>query len=88
MNGGKVRPAGDVLRELWPGLRDDGGREAQAYFTGAVAMAYELGALDIDRRAVGTPHGHPGHSDEGGRDWCAYCGHMPAGTEVDGGRMG
>ena len=79
--------AGGWLMELWRDMRNDAGMQRRAYVHGAIAMAAHVGALDADhaelwRRRVQTC---PGHDDEGGRAWCAYCGEMgdcPHGKET------
>lgn len=67
------------LRDQWLDLRNDCSRPMRTWTLGAVAMARELGLLsddeaDLWRRRIDTC---PGHDDEGGRSWCAYCGATP-----------
>lgn len=74
----RARPA-DVLQDMWRGLRDDASPRAKAWVSGAIAFAERTGALSAEqselwRLRLATC---PGHDDEGGRDWCAYCGVMP-----------
>ena len=70
--------ADELLDDLWSDMRNDAGPARAAYVHGAIAMAAHTGALDgtqaeLWRRRVTTC---PGHDDEGGRDWCAFCGSM------------
>jgi len=71
--------ADEFMRSLWLEMRDGAGLDAQATAKGAIAMAVATGAFSADQgelweRRVQTSC--PGHDDEGGRDWCAYCGEM------------
>lgn len=69
----------DGLHAIRLGLRDDAGEKAMAWALGAVEGAHIGGALTDDerelwRRRMGEC---PGHDDEGGRVWCAFCGDLP-----------
>ena len=71
--------ADELLRELWLNLRDGADEGSKSYVRGAIETARCLGALtdeqaELWRRRINTC---PGHDDEGGRLWCAYCGDMP-----------
>ena len=87
--GGKgeaVSDVDEVLREAWLEMRNGAGPEVKGYVRGLLFMARALGALSDERvelwkRRVATC---PGHDDEGGRDWCAYCGKMPAAGQQEG----
>jgi hypothetical protein len=66
-----------ALLEEWRALRDD----ARYYDCAAacVRFAHRVGMIDdVHRdlwlRCLTTC---PGHDDEGGRSWCAFCGDMP-----------
>lgn len=70
-------PVGRLLRDEWLALRDDGTMSVRA--KACIEFAYGLGLLspaqyELWCRRITTC---PGHDDEGGRDWCAYCGKMP-----------
>jgi hypothetical protein len=65
-----------LLNDAWLAMRNDASERAQQYVMGAVVMAQVLGVFspedaELWQRRVGSC---PGHDDEGGRDWCAYCG--------------
>lgn len=74
------------LRDLWRSLRDDANPFAVRAINEAINAAHVCGALSLDaaelwRRRITTC---PGHDDEGGRSWCAYCGALrAAGVEVE-----
>lgn len=81
------------LGRLWLEMRDGAGPEAQAHANGAIDMAHALGALNDEQRELWQRRVRtscPGHDDEGGRDWCAYCGEMnrptPSPSPTTGGR--
>lgn len=66
-----------AFMECWRDLRDDARRKPQVI--AVVNFAYDVGLLTLEQlelwlRRLDTC---PGHEDEGGRDWCAYCGNMP-----------
>lgn len=70
-----------VLQEMWRGLRDGADLAAVSYVLGAIAALRLTGRLDRDaeelwRRRIATC---PGHADEGGRSWCAFCGELKRG---------
>ena len=71
--------AEELLTELWQRLRDGFDKEAVGRAQGAIHMARHVGALDNDAEDLWLLRIQrcPGHGDEGGRDWCAYCGNMP-----------
>lgn len=75
--------ATDFLLELWFEMRNGAGPEAMARANGAIDMAEAIDGLPVGhgelwRRRIATC---PGHDDEAGRDWCAYCGKMPESAE-------
>lgn len=64
------------LRELWLELRNDCSVSGIRSVTYCVRFARRLGLIDecgeeLWVRRIATC---PGHDDEGGRKWCAYCG--------------
>lgn len=65
------------LTEEWKETRNDANRIPSVGL--AVRLLRRLGLLNSEQeelwlRRIQTC---PGHDDEGGRDWCAYCGNMP-----------
>jgi hypothetical protein len=68
----------EYLREQWIELRDGHGSSLWRA-NGAVDGFLAIGSLNEEQaelwhlRFKGVC---PGHDDEGGRDWCAYCGEM------------
>ncbi len=67
-----------ILKRLWHELRNFSDNSQVGFVQGAVYMSHWLGELDENMlelwlRRIKTC---PGHDDEGGRDWCAYCGKM------------
>lgn len=68
-----------ALHNRWRGLRDDGSLAAVAAVVACVDFARDVGLLNEERQELwlGRLTRCPGHDDEGGRDWCAYCGQMP-----------
>ncbi len=68
-----------ALRIEWQELRNDAGHNDHA--AACVRFAMRLGLLSDDdgelwlRRFTTCP----GHDDEGGRSWCAFCGDMEVG---------
>lgn len=69
-----------ALSGLWHGLRDDASTIRLAYVTGAIGVLEIIDALnhveaDGWRARIQRC---PGHDDEGGRSWCAYCGDIRA----------
>lgn len=69
--------ASDALRDEWRALRDD----ARYYDCAAacVRFAYRAGLLNVQQEELWLRRltTCPGHDDEGGRVWCAYCGNLP-----------
>ena len=71
----------ELLDGLWHSLRNDASAERMSYVQGAIDMAGELGALTDEQVELWNHRiaKCPGHDDEGGRDWCAYCGNRTNG---------
>lgn len=67
------------LSEAWASLRDGASPVRKARVAGAVEMAFAVGALDVNDRELWIRRidTYPGHDDEGGRTWCAFCGNLP-----------
>ena len=68
----------DALMDEWRALRDD----ARYYDSAAavVRFAYRAGLLSKQKQELWLHRittTCPGHDDEGGRNWCAFCGKMP-----------
>lgn len=68
--------ANEYLGETRKALRNDAGPLATARFLGVVRALAAVGLLtdeqaELWERRIATC---PGHGDEGGRVWCAYCG--------------
>lgn len=62
----------------WTDLRDDASRPERTFLLGAIEAFRVVGVFsdekaELWRRRIETC---PGHDDEGGRVWCAYCGVM------------
>lgn len=70
----------DALREAWRGLRNGANATDVAFVRGMVEMGFVVGALSNEQVELWLRRIKecPGHNDEGWRDWCAYCGDMPA----------
>ena len=68
-----------ALHEAWRSLRDGNSAEAKNFALGMVYAYFKIGLLEADDRELWgfRLDECPGHADEGGRDWCAYCGKMP-----------
>lgn len=68
--------ADEALRDLWDGLRDSHSGKDVAFVQGAVAFARMTGAISQEMAELWWHRIKtcPGHDNEGGRDWCAYCG--------------
>lgn len=75
---GEPRTADDVLQDLWRQARDD----ERHWFAAlsCVVFAQRTGLLTDEQTELWTRRLDtcPGHDDEGGRRWCAYCGDIPA----------
>lgn len=71
------------LHEAWFELRNGANAESLRYVVGGIDIARAAKLLtdeqaELWKRRIGTC---PGHDDESGRDWCAYCGSMPQAGE-------
>jgi hypothetical protein len=79
------------LHEEWRELRNGAGEIEMVHFGGMIRALHAVGLLSDDQRELWGRRSHtcPGHDDEGGRDWCAYCGLMPRdpGTVADDARQ-
>lgn len=71
--------AAELLEALWRQLRNDCGVVSVAFAHGALLFAALSGAITEEQRELWLRRFQtcPGHDDEGGRVWCAYCGNMP-----------
>lgn len=67
------------LRERWRRLRDSSARPEVTFTLGAIEALRVVGVLTADEAELWERRiaSCPGHEDEGGRKWCAYCGVMP-----------
>ena len=70
--------AWDALTDIWRALRDDCSPTELACAAACVGFARAADLLtpqqeELWLRRLATC---PGHDDEGGRSWCAYCGDM------------
>ena len=67
-----------ILLRWWKELRDGCNGEQRGYVVGAIDILKELGILnDVERDGwIARTRTCPGHDDEGGRSWCAYCGNI------------
>lgn len=78
------------LREAWFELRNGANAESRRYVIGGIDIAHAAKLLtdeqaELWKRRIGTC---PGHDDESGRDWCAFCGLMPKPGREDTGERG
>lgn len=67
----------DALKEMWRDLRDDARRQPAVVAVINFACDVELLTLEQHELWLRRIQSCPGHDDEGGRAWCAYCGDMP-----------
>jgi hypothetical protein len=70
--------ADEYLQGEWCNLRNSQDIVTVASIRGAIVALREVGVLTSDQaelweRRILTC---PGHDDEGGRQWCAYCGEL------------
>jgi hypothetical protein len=74
-----MEAADALLHEEWRELRNGAGAGELLHFSGMVRALHAAAILSDDQRELwGRRHTTcPGHDDEGGRDWCAFCGDMP-----------
>ncbi len=72
----RAQVVNDALLDEWRALRDD----ARYYDCAAacVRLAHRVGLLTDEQRELWLRRltTCPGHEDEGGRQWCAFCGEM------------
>lgn len=71
----------EALTEMWRDLRND--RRDTVNVRACINFAYDIDALTLEQRELWLRRipTCPGHDDEGGRAWCAYCGDMPREAE-------
>ena len=76
----------DWLSGTWLELRDDAGPARRAYMGGAIDLLRDIGLLNEDEQTGWSARRRqcPGHDDEGGRDWCAFCGKLEPSVPADG----
>ncbi len=69
------------LRKLWFAMRDNASSTTAGKVMACILFAWRIGCLTSDQRELWQRRitTCPGHDDEGGRVWCAYCGDMPKG---------
>lgn len=70
--------AHDALMNVWRTLRNDA-RPVQLACAGAIVLfAHDAGLLTVEQKELWLRRFTtcPGHEDEGGRSWCAYCGEL------------
>ena len=70
----------DVLDVMWRELRNDYSEGQLARFYGAVTALNQVGLVSAEQVELWLYRIKecPGHDDEGGRSWCAYCGNIYA----------
>lgn len=70
----------DYLNAVWRALRDDASPDVEAASVGALLAFHMVGLLnELECEAwQARMKKCPGHDDEGGRVWCAYCGNLNA----------
>jgi hypothetical protein len=66
------------LTDCWKELRNDGSDHALAIFKAKVDALAATGLLCEAEQELWMRRSAscPGHDDEGGRVWCAYCGNL------------
>ncbi len=71
--------AWDLLTERWRALRNGYAASSLSCIVAVVDFAFDMGFLTADERELWHRRIQtcPGHDDEGGRVWCAYCGDLP-----------
>ena len=67
-----------VLQDMWRNLRNDFSERARGFVLGAITALYLADVISDEQRELWTLRidDCPGHGDEGGRVWCAYCGNL------------
>lgn len=75
------RLAAVYLAHVWRDMRDDAGPMARARAIAAIRALRAAEVLAVDAAVMWSYRFDtcPGHTDESGRVWCAYCGDLPAG---------
>lgn len=71
--------AEQAFMEMWLDLRNDARHAAIERAAACINFAYSCDLLTLEQRELWIRRitTCPGHDDEGGRAWCAYCGDMP-----------
>lgn len=75
-----IRNGFTYLNNIWRAMRDGCDANVMAEARGAVEAFLFVGILSSKAEAEGWLARFarcPGHDDEGGRAWCAYCGTLP-----------
>jgi hypothetical protein len=68
----------EFLNKTWRSLRDDASPLALERWKGALIALHKCGLLSVlEVEAWANRFARcPGHDDEGGRAWCAFCGNL------------
>lgn len=69
----------EAIKAMWRDLRDDARPSYVARVVACINFAWDVGLIAMDERELWLRRitTCPGHDDDGGRAWCAYCGDMP-----------
>jgi hypothetical protein len=75
-----VTTADEILRDCWLELRNDASPVRVACVLGHVIACRKLGFITDNEAELWQYRVQtcPGHDDEEGRQWCAYCGTLAA----------
>lgn len=70
--------ADEYLTDVWRELRNDASPQKLEQAKSAAVALLAVGQLGVDQCELWVRRfkSCPGHEDEGGRSWCAYCGAM------------
>lgn len=73
-----LRTGDEFLYMVWREMRNDRSNVAVQRAMGAIAALQVVGILTVIEAEAWTTRFSrcPGHDDEGGRSWCAYCGNL------------
>lgn len=74
----------ELLDVIWRELRNGFDEFKQGVATGAIYAGLKLGLMPMDHAELWLRRmmtSCPGHDDEGGRGWCAFCGNLPPTAE-------
>ena len=68
-----------ILDSAWKGLRDGCSDKDKMWVIGHIEAFHAIKVLTEQeyKRWIFAVEHCPGHDDEGGRVWCAYCGNIP-----------